>query len=311
MKIVLTFTVISIALVISLVWHFMPQASMSVTTNQNTQYDTQSIFDVFKSGDEVDPTTPEASKGDSMKSESGSESGGFFDNLNAWKNEVVQATSADVTVFTASSTSSVATSTYTAPKSIGSILTRMSEQFRTALGVGDESAGVSDEEMNNLFYYSGSVDFKPTQYVTSEGGEDLRNYGNALATKLTTFRIAQGDQLALLSNFFENSTDAAARDRVKKLSDAYSDLSAEVAELDAPQEAESINTAIANALSSIAAQLNVLANAQGDTAIYNESLKYNATSASLAKATLRLIDAFSLVGVRFKSYEPGSIFMFK
>ncbi len=303
MKVALSFIALTAIIIGFLVFYFTPKNHTQEIDGQEIIY-TKNIFDILKNRRYVDNIDDESSN--FATSTIVRDTDIYNEDLTA-QSGAVEATNTKTII--AVSTEDPDVIEEDEKTNTESILDEINEQFLAE--IGQSTTTISDDELNSIFYYSSSVDFEPTQYLTVSGNEELHEYGNELAKKLTTFRIAQGDQLALFNNFFKDSTEPTVQEKVIKLGSAYNALAIEIETLNAPESAGGADIAIVNALKSISQKIKTLATAQGDTEIYNESLSYNESSAELAKAMLVLIDSFTSNGVRYKSYEPGSIFMFK
>lgn len=234
--------------------------------------------------------------------------------LNSWQNKIEHATSAQISIPVTSSTSSQQkyTKNSTTNLPLGDILKRMNEQFRDAISSSTEQSqnpSITDDEIYSLVYYKSSVDLN--QKSDSLGNAAIRQYGNELAKKLTTFRIQQGDQLIILDNFIKNSGSTIAQDKIEKLANAYKKLAKDITQTEIPKSVKNINTAIATSLTEMSTELWAMSTKKTDTDILAQANEYNKTSAGLAKNMLRLIDTFMFADVKFKSNEPGAIFMFK
>ncbi len=227
--------------------------------------------------------------------------------LSSWQDMVEHATSAQVTDIAEIITSTTTYSQEEQAINLGDILSRLNEKLQT---IGQSS--VTDDDVNRLIYRDSTVDLGGAVKITSNANtEELRKYGNALATELTSFRIIHSNQLTVLDTFIKNSDSSNAGEALKSLANAYNNLSKDVSTLNVPSEITNINRGISNALADVSSALLELSETREDTEIYTKALEYNQKSEELAKHTLKLIDVFLFNDVRFNSYEPGSIFMFK
>ncbi len=305
MKFAVHFTVLLVAVVTlgvgALIYHFAPRAQVpQVRSMSDTRWQSNNVF--------VEPNinnaTPDGSNADTTQNNIIEDTFSF---LNSWQDTVEHATSARIANITESTISTTTYSKEEQEVNLGGILSRINEQLQT-IGQGS----VTDDDVNSLIYRESTVDLGGAVKVTSKAGtEELRKYGNALATELTSFRLAHSDQLAVLDTFIKNSSNSGAGEALISLANAYSSLSKDIGMLNAPSDVTKINQGISNALADISNALLELAEARADTEIYKKSIEYNKKSEDLAKFTLKLIDIFLFSDVRFKSSEPGSIFMFK
>jgi hypothetical protein len=152
----------------------------------------------------------------------------------------------------------------------------------------------------------------PPSTVTEEPGETetqqaLRSYGNALGSVLSAFNLAQGDQVALLDAFMQDRTNTAA---LKKLTDGYIRLSADIATIAKPAQVTSISNGLVASYKAVGELLWNLTLAKNDEELVERMLVYNASSKNVAQYHIALITLFKANGVKFESYEPGSMFSF-
>lgn len=313
MRIVILLITLAILGVGWLVLHFAPKspsedANIYKNTPINTSWRPSRLFG--KSATETIDTKTAVKSGTREISDNDDRLNAF---LSAWQDEVTQATSAQIAVIATSSTQSEGGSRKNAAlNNLGNILERLNKQLNLTTSTNSSiSARLSDDYINSWVYFKSYVDLGDDTSISSAGSEELREYGNTLAKKLTTFRIIQGDQLATLDAFIKNSTSSANQGQITKLAQAYNGLSEDIANIEVPVNINNINNAIAESLAEMSEQLHMLSTAREETDIYNKALQYNKTSVKLAKSTLELIDAFKFAGVKFKIHEPGSIFMFK
>lgn len=141
----------------------------------------------------------------------------------------------------------------------------------------------------------------------SETQKELHAYGNKLATLLTGFTIAQGNQLTILDAFLGNNEDTTA---LKKLSESYIQLAKDIRILNSPIPLEKTHADLSTSYKEVGELLWNLSLATNDEELVERMLTYNTASEEVVKNQLVLITTLKAYAVTFKAYEPGSIFMF-
>lgn len=179
--------------------------------------------------------------------------------------------------------------------------TKITDSFAQSDGLG-----VTGDDLIWLGDYTG------TQGAVSDPGDsqtqqNLRDYGNSLGSTLKAFNLAQGDQTNLLEKFIEDRTNTTA---LKKLTDGYVKLSAEIAKIDKPDQVAALHSGLIVSYKAVGELLWDLTLAQNDEELVERMLIYNKSSEEVARHHVSLVTLFKAHGIEFKSHEPGSIFNF-
>lgn len=135
----------------------------------------------------------------------------------------------------------------------------------------------------------------------------LRAYGNELGSLLTTFNTNQGDQVALLDVFFEDRSKTVG---LRALTNAYIELSAEIAAINAPAAARMTHERLSAAYKEVGTLLWELTTAQNDTELVDRILIYNKSSEAVVKQHIALVTLFKAYGITFDAGDPGRVFVF-
>ncbi|QSH39193.1 hypothetical protein JXR01_02705 [Candidatus Kaiserbacteria bacterium] len=137
--------------------------------------------------------------------------------------------------------------------------------------------------------------------------EEFRVYGNELATLLNAFNLSQGDQTKLLNIFIE---DRENTEQLKRLTDGYLQLAANIADLEVPEQLQNAQTNLVTSYTLVGELLWDLTLATDDESLMERILIYNIASEKVAKGHITLVTLFKSYGVVFKNHEPGRIFTF-
>ncbi len=163
---------------------------------------------------------------------------------------------------------------------------------------------------NDIAIWTGTYTTSSPVVIVDEQSEvqrELHTYGNELGALLTAFTTTQGDQVALLDAFLKNRTETAA---LRALTNAYTELSDEIASIEPPQVAQSTHTRLSDAYAEVGTLLWNLTTAQDDSELVAQILTYNKASEAVAKQHIALVNLFSAYDVTFDPGEAGSVFVF-
>ena len=185
--------------------------------------------------------------------------------------------------------------------------------FKNLLGarLSDRLAQPEIEVPDTEVFWNG--EYTSTQQPLPEKSEtqtqiELRAYGNALATLITTFNQSQGDQSQILDTFINNRTQTTP---LKQLTDNYKDLGKDIEELVAPGQLSRAHLGLIDAYISVGELLWELTLAgTDDVQLMERMLTYNKSSEEVAKHHISLITLFKANGVIFSDNEPGRVFSF-
>jgi len=154
--------------------------------------------------------------------------------------------------------------------------------------------------------YNGSSTYEQPSNE-SEAQAALHQYGNELGALLKSFNLSQGDQPNVLDKFIK---DRANTTGLKRLTDGYIKLSADIAHITAPASLATIHSSLVSSYASVGELLWDLTSATNDEELMQKMLTYNESSNEVAKQQIAFITLLKAYDVTFKSHEAGSIFMF-
>jgi len=144
---------------------------------------------------------------------------------------------------------------------------------------------------------------------TSESNiqKSIRLYTNAIATTISDFNLAQGNQTDTLKVFVNNRADTSG---LEQLSNNYVALSEKIDAIEVPPQANTVQSGLVSAYKAVGEQLWDLSLAQNDEDFLNKILTYNKSSEEVAKYHVALATLVKAYGVTFQPNEPGKVFLF-
>jgi len=293
-----SFAAVVIIATIALVLYYSPKTNSSADTHTKNEQFTYPI-DTFNALNDVKTTKKSREKPNLEKKESAND---FISSImNSWKDSVTTATSSQITITTTSSK----TKKYSPPTDTESILNNLNKQFQS----GDTNEE-NDDIDEIIAIYNQSTDGSYSQVVIPQfikEDKDLHNYGNELASLITSYQAVMGNQENTLDSFIKKQSNPNMQ-AILNLAKSYKRLSQKIENIKKPDIIKEENKQLSDAILQLSKQLEILSKQKTEESLYAQTLNYNKTSEDLVQSMLNILDSFTTNGVHFKNGESASIF---
>lgn len=151
----------------------------------------------------------------------------------------------------------------------------------------------------------------PAERSMSPSQKDLYDYGNQVGAEIQAFENLHTDQAQVLKDQAEDRSDQAKANEVIALGQGYSSIGTYMEQMqEVPDSVSSFHTALAQSYLDIGAKLQVIAQAQGDTAFVQALQDYDKSADTFVHNFGSMAQFFSEQGVSFSQQDPGSVFSF-
>lgn len=141
--------------------------------------------------------------------------------------------------------------------------------------------------------------------------DTLYLYGNQVGDAIISFEASHPNQPAILKNHVEQPNDPEARAALKKLGDDLARLGDTLGALgEIPEQAAAAHRGVVGSYRNIGTKLAAVSMAEGNDALFDAIVTYNAAAEDFAKKFVSLALVFQSYSVTFSPGDGGSVFVF-
>lgn len=136
------------------------------------------------------------------------------------------------------------------------------------------------------------------------------DYGNEAGSIIQSYEERYRAAPQILKDQFEDRKNPAKVAALVSLADALENVGVKLEDVDAPSEIRSAHAKVAASYQELGEKLTLVPQAEGDQAVLEAILAYNAAAEAYVKNFVSLATVISAHGVRFSADDPGTVFTF-
>lgn len=154
-----------------------------------------------------------------------------------------------------------------------------------------------------------SIDTGDVEYTDAQLA--LYDYGNIVGGHIRGFELSHQHMITTIKDAYEDRGNAAKVAAAEQIGTDYIHLGEDLSAIDlVPDSVRGMHEALANSYKAAGEKHIAKFRTQNDEDFLKAVEAYNASAREFIRSYLALVTYFDIAGVRFRSSDPGSVFMF-